>query len=93
MKRLVMFMDTTPEATNHSRDYLREFAMAPVHWFARGPRGGIYEGTGPREMVTMNDDPDLFLRNMVRVYVRSKGAKYVRPGTKAYADAVKVLAQ
>lgn len=91
MKRLVMFMDATPEAANHARDHLRAVAMDPAHWYARGPRGGIYEATGVRQMVAVNDDPDVFARGLVRVYVKSHGARYVRPNTKAWRDATEAL--
>ncbi len=93
MKRLAMVIEITQElARDHDADELRAFVEAPVHWYARGPRGGVYEGTGPRQIVATNADPECFMRNVIRVYVRSEGAKYLRPGTKARYAADEALA-
>lgn len=91
MKRLITQTDISYKLYADSSVDWKAVLMPPVHWYARGPRGGIYEGTGPREMVAADADPEAFLRNIVRVYVKSEGARYLRPRSKAWQVASEAL--
>lgn len=86
-----MFIETIPDREALAKDWMHAHAIAPVHWYARGPRGGVYEGTGTREMVESHVDPETFIRGVIRVYTKSRGARYLRPGSKAHKAAVAVL--
>lgn len=66
--------------------------LPPVDWFVRGPRGGLYEAIGERTreigQKNMLEADWLAGRDVVYVIDSSQGVKYLRPGSKRYAEAV-----
>ena len=62
--------------------------LPPDPWYIRGPRGGLYVATGTRERFFDDQMFDAFIRNMTNVVDRSEGLRYLRPGTRAYREAV-----
>lgn len=71
---------------------VRNLAPLAGRWYVRGPRGGVYEATG-RVVRTVSSDGDYFIRNMVRIEDRSEDSRYVRPGTRAYVEALRQFGQ
>lgn len=68
--------------------------LPPVHWFVRGPRGGIYMATGERTREVTKRD--MFAEEFFWVPPKgerwwvidaSEDVKYVRPGTKLHRQA------
>jgi len=66
----------------------------PVHWFVRGPRGGLYMATGtigrriasPAE--TMDEWFYISEKGHWSVIDHSEGTSYIRPGSRLYRMAV-----
>ena len=73
------------EAQSHP-ERLVPLPPAP-HWFARGPRGGVYLAAGERSRSVGVDEED-FMRDLYTVLDESEDSRYVRPGTKLYAEAM-----
>ena len=74
-------------AIQDAADAMALVPLPPIDWFVRGPRGGLYIATGERERyITENGDD--WARNTLSVVDKSKGLKYVRPGSRLAREAV-----
>lgn len=76
-------------------DATRIVPLPPVHWFVRGPRGGVYMATGERTREVTDRDlagEEFFWRppdgGRWWVIDASEGLRYVRPGTVLHREAL-----
>ena len=85
-------MKRAEQATRVSRALVRDHGnpfllvdLPPEPWFVRGPRGGVYVATDERERFVTETGDD-WMQNMVTVIDRSRGIRYVRPGSPLHRE-------